>query len=301
MKKDIVDRQLGEAKKILQPARDPKPLPDVQAQPNHREWPIDKVGVTNVMWPVKLKDKFEGIQNTVAKFHMYVRLPKTQKGTHMSRFTEVLSEFTDNKEFFDMDTMARKMGPYLLEKMESEYVLIDCEFTYFMEVVAPESGKKSKMPIKCALTVDGGNGSMERYIEVVVPVTTLCPCSKEMSENPHNQRGYITIGARLAGFVWIEELACVAMKEGSCQIYPLLKRPDEKWVMDKAGENPKFVEDVVRDIATVLKADGRILEFNVKCENHESIHPHNAYAEISYIRSLTEMIHAAKTKSHSPK
>ena len=279
-------------------------LPDVQARKDNREWPIDKVGVTEVYWPIKLKDKFEGIQNTVAKFHMFVRLPKTQKGTHMSRFVETLTEFTDNKEFFDMDTMAKKMSPYLLEKLGSEYVFIDCEFTYFMEVVAPESKKKSKLPIKCALTVDGHKGTgMERYIEVVVPVTTLCPCSRELSSKPHNQRGYITIGVRLTDFVWIEELVYAAMMCGSCQIYPLLKRSDEKWVMDKAGDNPKFVEDVVRDVATVLKADKRIAEFNVKCENHESIHPHNAYAEISYTRGISEMIHAAKirAKGHSPK
>jgi len=219
----------------------------------------------------------------------------------MSRFVEALSEFTDNKEFFDMDTMAKKMAPYLLEKLGSEYVLIDCEFTYFMEVVAPESKKKSKLPIKCALTVSGYKGVMERHIEVVVPVTTLCPCSKELSERPHNQRGYITIGVGLTEFVWIEELVCAAMMCGSCQIYPLLKRRDEKWVMDKAGNNPKFVEDVVRDVATILKDDKRISEFNVRCENHESIHPHNAYAEISYTRGISEMVHAAKVraKGHS--
>lgn len=258
-------------------------LPDVQAREDDREWSIDKVGVKDVKWPIKLKDKNKTTQHTAAKFNMFVSLPATQKGTHMSRFVEVLSSFAKDDKYFDMDTMAKEMVPYLLEKMEADYACIDCEFIYFVDVTSPESGIVSKLPVKCSFTVDKFDwAGANRYLEVIVPVTTVCPCSAEMSKTPHNQRGYIKIAVNLRGFIWIEDLICVAMKEGSCQIYPLLKRPDEKWVMDKAGKNPKFVEDVVRDIAEVLSHENNIAEFFVECENHESIHPHNAYAEIHH-------------------
>lgn len=262
-------------------------LPDVQAREDDRKWSIDKVGVKDVKWPIKLKDKNKVTQNTVAKFNMYVSLPKTQKGTHMSRFIEVLAAYANEAKYFDMDTMAKEIVPFLMEKMQAEYVCIDCEFIYFVDVTSPESAITSKLPVKCAFTVDKHNSmGAERYIEVTVPVTTVCPCSAEMSKTPHNQRGYVRIAVHLRDFIWIEDLVCVAMKEGSCQIYPLLKRPDEKWVMDKAGQNPKFVEDVVRDVAEILSHDENIESFYVECENHESIHPHNAYAEIHHYNTV---------------
>jgi len=261
-------------------------LKDVQGLPDDRDIVIDMVGVREVEWPIKLKDRVNEIQYTNAKFAMYVRLPKEQKGTHMSRFVEALVTFSNNDEFFSMDVMADKMSPYIAKDLNAEFVHIECEFTYFLDVLSPETKIRSKLPVKVCFIIEYHSQSQLKHkgLEVKVPVTTLCPCSKEMSETPHNQRGIITMQIQANDFLWIEELVEIASKSCSCPIFPLLKRPDEKFVMDVAGENPMFVEDVVREVAIRLKRDKRILSFTVGCENMESIHPHNAFATVDWER-----------------
>lgn len=261
-------------------------LKDVQSERDDRNIEIDLVGVKGVRWPIKLKDRENEVQHTNAKLNMYVSLPKEQKGTHMSRFVESLAEFTKNDEFFSMDVMAEKMAPYIAEELKALSVHIDCEFTYFINVQSPKSQIKSKLPVDVCFTIEYMSPGKMSYkgIEIKVPVTTLCPCSKEMSKTPHNQRGIVTIQTVTDGFIWIEELVLVAMNSGSCPIFPLLKRMDEKDVMDMAGEKPMFVEDVVREAAICLKKDKRIVSFMVNCENQESIHPHNAFAQVEWER-----------------
>jgi GTP cyclohydrolase I len=263
-------------------------MPDVQGREDKRELNIDMVGVKGVEWPIKLKDKSLGVQYTSGKFNMYVSLPKSQKGTHMSRFVEALAKFTKEESFFSMDVMVDEIAPYIRELLESLTVYLECEFTYFINVTSPETLIGSKLPIRCCFVTEGSKDHSRKVVEVKVPVNTLCPCSQEMSKNPHNQRGIVTIQADVNSFVWIEDLVEIAQRAGSCEIYPLLKRPDEKWVMDKSATRPRFVEDVVREASLELIKDKRIDIFNVECENMESIHPHSAFASIEWRRFMHE-------------
>ncbi|WP_022671373.1 GTP cyclohydrolase FolE2 [Hippea alviniae] len=254
-------------------------LADVQSQKDERNIPIDKVGVKNLTYPITLLDKTKQHQHTIAKINMYVLLPSDFKGTHMSRFIEILNE---NRECIDI----RKIGKILREmreRLNAKKSYIELNFPYFIEKAAPITGIKSLMSYECEVKACGDeNNNEEITLTVKVPITSLCPCSKEISDyGAHNQRGIAKISAILKEFVWIEDLINVAESSASCDIYSLLKRPDEKYVTEKAYNNPMFVEDIARNITQKLLQDKRISHFEIEVENFESIHNHNAYAFIS--------------------
>ncbi|MGZ5074890.1 MAG: GTP cyclohydrolase FolE2 [Usitatibacter sp.] len=259
--------------------RDAKlPIPDVQSSPDTRRLAIDRVGVKSIRHPARIQEREGGVQHTIARFNMYVGLPHHFKGTHMSRFVEILNA---HEREISPDTF-RAMLREMVKKLEAESGHIEMTFPYFVSKKAPVSGVVSLIDYEVTFVGDIVGGEEQFTLKVVVPVTSLCPCSKEISERgAHNQRSHVTIAARINKFVWIEELIDVAENEASCQLYGLLKRPDEKFVTENAYDNPKFVEDMVRDIAAKLNADPRIEGYVVEGENFESIHNHSAYAMIA--------------------
>jgi GTP cyclohydrolase I len=254
-------------------------IPDVQNSPDTRQLPINKVGIKDIRHPVRVKDRSGEEQHTIANFNMYVNLPHNFKGTHMSRFVEILN--TQEREI----TVAsfKEMLAEMTERLEAEAGHIEMTFTYFVNKAAPISGVQSLMDYEVALIGEIRDAKPVMNIKVVVPVTSLCPCSKKISRyGAHNQRSHVTINARVNGFVWIEEIIELVEQEASCELFGLLKRPDEKYVTERAYDNPKFVEDMVRDVATRLNADERIGAYSVESENFESIHNHSAYAMIEH-------------------
>ena len=268
-------------------ARDLQNIPDVQGSADSRKLAIDKVGVKAIRHPVRIqerpstdrasKDGTAGVQHTIAMFNMYVGLPHHFKGTHMSRFIEILEAHEREITVETFQQMLREM----VDKLEAEEGHIEMSFPYFIEKKAPVSGVKSLMDYEVTFVGEIRDGREIFTLKVLVPVTSLCPCSKKISERgAHNQRSHVTITARTNDFVWIEELVDLAEKQASCELYGLLKRPDEKYVTERAYDNPKFVEDLVRDVAAVLNLDERIEAYVVESENFESIHNHSAYALI---------------------
>jgi GTP cyclohydrolase I len=249
---------------------------DVQGRADTRHLPINRVGVKNISHPVRVKDRSSGEQHTIATFNMYVSLPHNFKGTHMSRFVEILHvEREISVESF------RAMLASMTERLEANAGHIEMSFPFFVMKRAPVSGVESLMDYHASLIGERRDGHTEMWVKVIVPVTSLCPCSKRISDyGAHNQRSHVTITARLRHHMWIEELIDIAEKEASCELYGILKRPDEKYVTERAYDNPKFVEDMVRDVATRLNADDRIAAYVVESENFESIHNHSAYALI---------------------
>ena len=259
--------------------RDTKlPIADVQASPDTRRLAIDRVGVKAIRHPARIQERDGGLQHTVAHFNMYVGLPHHFKGTHMSRFVEILNA---HEREISPDTF-RLMLREMVKKLEAETGHIEMAFPYFVNKKAPVSGVASLMDYEVTFIGEIRGGRETFTLKVLVPVTSLCPCSKRISERgAHNQRSHVTIAARINKFVWIEELIDIAEGEASCQLYGLLKRPDEKFVTENAFDNPKFVEDMVRDIAARLNADRRVEGYVVESENFESIHNHSAYAMIA--------------------
>jgi GTP cyclohydrolase IB len=258
-------------------ARDLQNIPDVQSSPDSRKLAIDKVGIKAIRHPVKIQERAGDVQHTVAMFNMYVGLPHHFKGTHMSRFIEILEAHEREITVATFQQMLREM----VEKLEAEEGHIEMAFPYFIEKRAPVSGVKSLMDYDVSFTGEIRAGKQSFTMKVVVPVTSLCPCSKKISERgAHNQRSHVTVTARTNEFVWIEEVVDLVEKQASCELYGLLKRPDEKYVTERAYDNPKFVEDLVRDVAAVLNLDERIDAYVVESENFESIHNHSAYALI---------------------
>jgi GTP cyclohydrolase I len=254
-------------------------LPDIQATPDAREIAIDRVGVKSIRHPVVVARRDGSLAPTVAMIDMYVALPHHVKGTHMSRFLEVLQAEHDplTPERF-RGLMAR-----MLTRLDAEAGYIEVRFPYFIEKRAPVSNVASLLDYDVVLRgeVKPGHG-LDFSVKVVVPVTSLCPCSKKISDyGAHNQRSHVTIEATVETDVSIEELVGIAEQEASCEVYGLLKRPDEKYVTERAYDNPKFVEDMVRDVARRLLDDPRVLAFTVESENFESIHNHSAYALIT--------------------
>jgi len=249
---------------------------DVQARADTRQLPIDRVGIKDIRHPVRVKDRSAGEQHTIAKFNMYVSLPHNFKGTHMSRFVEILhGEREISVESF------RAMLRTMTDRLEAETGHIEMSFPFFIMKKAPVSGVESLLDYQAKLIGEHHQGKTQMWVQVEVPVTSLCPCSKKISDyGAHNQRSHVTIKARLRSHIWIEELIEVAESEASCELYGILKRPDEKYVTERAYDNPKFVEDVVRDVATRLNRDERIAAYVVESENFESIHNHSAYARI---------------------
>jgi GTP cyclohydrolase I len=257
-------------------------IADVQGSADTRQIPIDKVGIKDIRHPVRVKDRTGGEQHTIANFNMYVNLPHNFKGTHMSRFIEILNlhEYEITVESF------REMLREMTERLEAEAGHIEMNFSYFVNKRAPVSGVESLMDYDVSLVGEITRGKPKMNIKVAVPVTSLCPCSKKISDyGAHNQRSHVTVNAETNGFVWIEDLIDLVEKEASCELYGLLKRPDEKYVTERAYNNPKFVEDVVRDVATRLNEDNRIRSYVVEAENFESIHNHSAYALIEHTKA----------------
>jgi GTP cyclohydrolase I len=253
-------------------------IPDVQATPDTRRLAIDRVGIKAIRHPVKIMERSGGVQHTIAWFNMNVGLPHHFKGTHMSRFVEILNA---HEREISPDTF-RVMLREMVKKLEAASGHVDMTFPYFVNKKAPVSGVESLMDYEVTFIGEIVDGREAFTLKVLVPVTSLCPCSKKISERgAHNQRSHVTIAARINAFVWIEELIDRAESQASSELWGLLKRPDEKYVTEHAYDNPKFVEDMVRDIAAGLNADKRIEGYVVESENFESIHNHSAYAMIN--------------------
>jgi GTP cyclohydrolase I len=259
------------------PPEDPDSIEDVQGRADSRRIPINKVGIKDVFHPVRVKDRSSGEQHTIANFNMYVALPHDFKGTHMSRFVEVLHR---NEREISVESF-RDILVEMTERLDAESGHIEMDFPYFVMKKAPASGVESLMDYKASLIGELHEGKPELWLKVVVAATSLCPCSKSISKyGAHNQRSHITIKARVEGHMWLEELIDIAESEASCEVYGILKRADEKYVTEHAYDNPKFVEDIVRDVAVRLNKEERVRAYVVEAENFESIHNHSAYALI---------------------
>jgi GTP cyclohydrolase I len=283
--KSIMDKSRGELPKKQKkgknqpPALGPQSLEqmrDVQKSRDTRNIPINKVGVKDISYPIVVMDKCRELQHTVARVNMYVDLPHHFKGTHMSRFIEVFNSYRENIGLNNMETILAKMK----EKLGADCAHLEIEFPYFIEKKAPVSGAVSLMEYTCEFV-----GSLTTVLDFVlgikIPVTSLCPCSKELSRyGAHNQRSIVTLKVRYRDFVWIEDLVDIIETCGSSPVYSLLKRVDEKFVTERAYENPRFVEDIVREATLKLSEIDNITWFSVEVENFESIHKHSAYAAI---------------------
>lgn len=268
-----------------QPAKIVSQIPDIQNSKDTRHIPIDKVGIKDIRHPVVIADRNFGEQHTVARFNMYVDLPHNFKGTHMSRFVEILNQHEYEISVKSFKTMLEEMTSVL----DAGSGHIEMTFPYFVAKAAPVSGVKSLMDYEVSFIGQIMDGKPTVLVKVVVPVTSLCPCSKNISDyGAHNQRSHITACVRTRTFIWIEELIESVEKVASCELYGLLKRPDEKYVTEKAYDNPKFVEDIVRDVAVEFNKDDRIAAYTVESENFESIHNHSAYAMLSHDKDAQE-------------
>lgn len=255
----------------------PTSIEDVQARADSRRIPINKVGIKDVYHPVRVKDRASGEQHTIANFNMYVALPHNFKGTHMSRFVELLH---GNEREISVESF-RDILAQMTEKLNAQTGHIEMEFPFFVMKKAPVSGVESLMNYQASLIGELHNGKSDLWLKVVVAATSLCPCSKDISKyGAHNQRSHITIKAKVDGHMWLEELIDIAESEASCEVFGILKRADEKHVTERAYENPKFVEDIVRDVAVRMNQEDRVRAYVVEAENFESIHNHSAYALI---------------------
>ncbi|ASK26705.1 GTP cyclohydrolase FolE2 [Neisseria chenwenguii] len=253
-------------------------IADVQSSRDLRNLPINQVGIKDLRFPVRIQSA-EGEQSSVARLTMTVYLPADQKGTHMSRFVALMERQTEALSFGSLKNLTEEMVALL----DSHSGRISVSFPFFRKKTAPVSGIQSLLDYDVTLTGEVKNGAYSHTLKITVPVTSLCPCSKEISQyGAHNQRSHVTVSLTANAEVGIEEVIDCVEAQSSCQLYGLLKRPDEKYVTEKAYENPKFVEDMVRDVATVLIADARVESFVVESENFESIHNHSAYAYIAY-------------------
>ncbi len=253
-------------------------IADVQNSKDTRNLAINQVGIKNLRMPLTTQSP-NGVQNTVAHFTMMVFLPAHLKGTHMSRFVELL-EAMDKPFTF---AYLKKLTSDMLVKLESPAGRIQVEFPFFLHKKAPVSGVESIMDYDVSCTGEIKDDVFSYTLKVTIPVTSLCPCSKEISQyGAHNQRSHVTITITTEEPILVEELIELVEQKASCELYGLLKRPDEKFVTERAYDNPKFVEDIVRDIAAPLKEDKRLLSFKVESENFESIHNHSAYAYIEH-------------------
>jgi len=256
---------------------------DIQNQKDYRNIDIDKVGIKGIRYPITVRDKEIKTQQTVASINMYVNLPKDYKGTHMSRLIEILNEHNRSISIQNFSDILSTMK----ERLNAESAHIEISFPYFIMKSAPVTHSQGLMEYQCTFKGNLNKGK-DLIIIIHVPITTLCPCSKEISDfGAHNQRGVVTLQVRFKKFVWIEDLIKLVEEAASCDVYSVLKREDEKYVTEKAYQNPKFVEDIVRDIAKKLEYDANITWFAVESENFESIHNHNAYAYIERHQSVS--------------
>ncbi len=255
-------------------------MPDMQKRPDHRRIPIAKVGVKDISYPIVVMDKNRSLQHTVARVNMYVDLPHHFKGTHMSRFVEILNKHREQIALDKLETILEEMKT----KLGSASAHLEIQFPYFIDKRAPVSGATGLMEYTCEFSASMTD-SLDFVLGVKVPLTSLCPCSKELSSfGAHNQRSVMTVRVRYRDFIWIEDLVELIEQCGSSPLYSLLKREDEKFVTEQAYENPRFVEDMVREAYSRLSAVDNITWFSVETENFESIHNHSAYAAVELDR-----------------
>lgn len=253
-------------------------MPDVQASQDVRNVAIDRVGVKAVTYPMRLRQPDGGDQSTVASINMFVALPHYQKGTHMSRFMEVLNEHANEPLRPDQ---IPAMTVAIRERLGAKEAHFEADFTYFIKKQAPVSGMVALMDYRVKFLCTA-NCTTDFQMSVRAPATSLCPCSKEISEyGAHNQRCEIEAQVRFNEPMWIEDMVKHLEQSASCPVYSILKRPDEKFVTEAAYDNPKFVEDIVRDLAMLLDDDNRVVTYSISSENFESIHNHNAFAELA--------------------
>lgn len=274
---------MGETEKNITEKPTNNSIDDVQGSEDTRRITIDKVGIKDIRHPVRVRDRCGGEQHTIATFNMYVDLPHNFKGTHMSRFVEILNKHEREISVRSFKDMLQEMN----QRLDAESGHIEMSFPYFVTKQAPVSKVKSLMDYDVTFLGKVVNNQTTTNIKVVVPVTSLCPCSKSISNyGAHNQRSHVTITVQTQGFVWIEDIIDIVEKQATCELYGILKRPDEKYVTERAYDNPKFVEDMVRDVAVELNNDDRITSYTVEAENFESIHNHSAYALVQKDKSV---------------
>jgi len=255
-------------------------MPDMQRSPDFRKIPIAKVGVKDIVYPIVVMDKNHALQHTVARVNMYVDLPHHFKGTHMSRFVEILNKYREQIALDKLETILEEMKT----KLGSSSAHLEVQFPYFIDKKAPVSGARSLMEYNCEF-IASMTDKLDFVLCIRVPLTSLCPCSKELSRyGAHNQRSVMTVKVRYKEFIWIEDLVDVIETCGSSPLYALLKRQDEKFVTEFAYEHPRFVEDMVREAYSRLAAMDNITWFSVETENFESIHNHSAYAAVELDR-----------------
>ncbi len=253
-------------------------MPDLQQSSDERRIPIDKVGVKDIRYPIVVQDKYRERQYTVARVNMYVDLPAHFKGTHMSRFIEVLNLYHGEISVENIETILTEMK----KRLGADRAHLELDFPYFIEKRAPVSGARGLLEYQCRM-VGTLADQFDFMLEARVPVTSLCPCSKEISERgAHNQRSLVTVRVRYTEHIWLEDLIAWVEECASCEVYALLKREDEKAVTERAYDNPMFVEDMVRAVTEKLAAQERIRWFSIQCENFESIHNHSAYAMVEH-------------------
>ena len=254
-------------------------MKDTQNKRDYRNIRIDKVGIKNLRYPITVLDRKNGYQPTVASINMYVDLPHKYKGTHMSRFVEMLPLLQPEVSLKRFAEILEQMKKHL----NAESAHIEVIFPYFIEKKAPASKARGLMDYTCRIIgTSDPDGDIDLISEVVVPISSVCPCSMEISDvGAHNQRGEVRLSTRFNKFIWMEDMIALVETSASCEVYSVLKRSDEKLVTERAFTNPKFVEDIVRDIAKKLKKDDNITWFSVSAENFESIHNHSAFAQIT--------------------
>ena len=268
--------------------RDSARIDDVQSRRDSRGVSLDEAGISDLSYPIVVRDRAYGNQHTIARLSMSVGLPHDFKGTHMSRFIEVLEEHRGEMTMRTLPVILRA----LRQRLDADTARIEVSFPYFLERYAPVTAARGLMDYHCTFVGVSDAEHEDFVLGVRLPVTSVCPCSKEISDyGAHNQRGYLTIDVRMVGrpsdaptWVWIEEIIDIAEASASCPVYPLLKRPDERYVTMRAFDNPVFVEDMVRNVAVRLKNDSRIAWFRVHARNEESIHNHSAFASTTWRR-----------------
>jgi GTP cyclohydrolase I len=254
-------------------------IPDTQGARDERRLAIQRVGIKDVRYPLRVRVA-GAVQATTAAWDLDVALPAEQKGTHMSRFVAWLNDIAAAEAPLDVETLRAQLAA-MLDRLHASEGRIEARFGFFLKKRAPVSGVASLLDYEARWIAETRGGRTSLWAEVAVPVKSLCPCSKEISDyGAHNQRSKVTIRAELLAPLEWHELVRFAEDSASSEVWPLLKRPDEKWITERAYENPKFVEDLVRDVALRLNADARIGRYAVDVENFESIHNHSAYARI---------------------
>jgi GTP cyclohydrolase IB len=263
------------SKSLHPPRKASAPMHDKQSEPDFRELRIDKVGVRGLRFPIQVRDKAHSVQNTIATIGLFVDLPKEFKGTHMSRFIEVLNAHGDVVHVENITDILHAMQ----KKFNAATAHLEMEFPYFMAKKAPVTEMTGLMDYTARFDAAACGDEIDFVLTVKVGVTTLCPCSKAIAKyGAHNQRGLVTVQIRSTKPVWIEDLVAIVESSASSELYSLLKRLDEKAVTERAYENPVFVEDLVRNVALELNAHPDVTWYKVEAENFESIHNHNAYA-----------------------